>query len=274
MKYILVPTDFSPNAFTATRYAGALATKMGWQLIITHAFVPFYSGFQSEQQNKTEKDIARQTAEGMMKGLVKRISVLYPSLGIQGVCRIGHVEDVIMNELRNADVVLVVMGTEGASGLKSKLIGSNTYAVIKKSTVPVLAVPKGCKKLQFQRFGFTTNYHASEIAALYDLTSLMGDKIDIIPFHLHTENRKSAEAVMHAWKSKANAMIAHRPLEFRLSRVHGIATGIANFARKEKLDILVMTKFDKGILTRLLAKDLVKAIVHHPPIPVLFMKEE
>jgi hypothetical protein len=122
--------------------------------------------------------------------------------------------------------------------------------------------------------GFTTNYHAAEITALHDFISLVGGGIEIIPFHMYAKNRQLEEVKMKTWKSKATAMVTHRPLKFRLSRMRSYAAGFRNFIRKEKLDALAMTSMNKDFFAGLFKRDLVKAIVHQCTIPVLFLKEK
>lgn len=274
MKNILVSTDFSANAFTAAKYAAALANERNWQMEICHAFWPFYSGFQSDRQNQLDKEQAQKEAFQKMTSFVEKIQQIYSQLNIQGTCLIGQVQKIIPQEAEKNKAVLIVMGTQGVSGLKSRLLGSNTFAVIQKSEVPVLAVPRGIRKFSFQRVGFAINYHATEIVALQDLVDIMNGALEIMPFHLYIGKKKSEELRMDAWMSKINKMITHSLLPYKLSPVRNFASGILHFIKKEKLDALVMTRIDKCLLVRVFKRDLAEAIAFQPPVPVLFIKEK
>lgn len=274
MKKILVPTDFSQNAFMAAKFAAFLAADRDWQLVICHVYRPFYSGFQGELQNQQDSAFAQQIACRQMDDFVRRLQNIYTTVNMQGLCLVGMVEDVIVNEAKQINAVLIVMGTQGASGIKYALFGSTTYCVIRKATVPVLAVTKTIHRFAFSRVGFTTNFHAVEIAALYDFIKLMGTNIEVIPFHLYAVNRHTEEMKMKAWKSKASTMVTLLPLKFRLSRMRSYQSGIRNFIKKEKLDALAMTIIDKDFFTRMIGKDLVKAVAHQCSIPVLFIPEQ
>jgi nucleotide-binding universal stress UspA family protein len=274
MKTVLVCTDFSPNAFMAARFAAFLAGSRSWQLRICHAYWPFSSGFQGEMQNQRDKEMASDDACKRIDMFVQRLKQLYPGVQMEGCCLLGRVNEVIPEEAEKEGAVLIVMGTQGASGLKYTLLGSNTFSIIQKSGVHVLAVPGGIRKFSFNRIGFTTNFHAVEITALHDFISLAGDETEIIPFHLYSANQQLEETKMNAWKSKASNMISNRSLMFRLSRMRSHTAGIRSFIKKEKLDALVMTSIDKGFFTRLLDRDLIKAVAHQCTIPVMFMKEK
>lgn len=274
MRMILIPTDFSGNSFSAAKYAGAFAGKRSWQLLLCHAYLPFYSGFQSAEENGKYEERAVKTVEHKMVLFVKKLQKLFPELSIQGICVKGHLGQIVKDMAEKNSVSLIVMGTLGASGLKMRLIGSNTFAVIQRSDIPVLAVPKRLKEFRLHKVGFATNYLAAEIVALQDLIDMMGDSIDIVAFHFCREGSSPQEEKMMAWKSKTEKMIAHRPLKHTVALTRNFVSGIRQFISKEKLDMLVMTRIDKDLLTRLLGRSLIKAIVHHPPIPLLFIKEK
>jgi nucleotide-binding universal stress UspA family protein len=274
MKTVLVGTDFSSNAFMAARFAAFLAGNRQWHLHICHVYRPFYSGFRADMQNEKDREQAAKEACEKMEDFIQRLQQLYPGIKIKGCCLVGHVKDIIPAEAEKTGAALIVMGTQGASGLKYPLIGSNTFQVIQRSAIPVLAVPAGATKFSFKRVGFTTNYHAAEITALHDFISLVDGDIEIIPFHMYVRHRQLEEVKMKAWQSKTTAMVSHRPMRFRLSRMHSYTSGFRNFIKKEKLDALAMTSMNKDLFSRLFKKDLIKTIVHQSTIPVLFLKEK
>ncbi|NGM72525.1 universal stress protein [Sphingobacterium sp. SGL-16] len=51
---LLVPTDFSNNAFVATTYTLGLAKLLNADIHIIHAYRPLYSVFQRQLANETE----------------------------------------------------------------------------------------------------------------------------------------------------------------------------------------------------------------------------
>jgi nucleotide-binding universal stress UspA family protein len=273
MKIILVPTDFSANAFTAARYAAELAKKKGWQVELCHAFRPFSSGFQSERQNQFDKQQASKDVTDEMIRLVNRLRRIYPKVEIKGECVIGHLNDVIRQQTEDKPIHLIVMGTKGANALAQKLFGSNTFATIEKCDIPVMAIPKKVKSFEFEKVGFTTNYHAAEIAALQDFIDTMENSLEVIPFHLYKKDKQKEEARMDKWKLKLNKMLSGKKMDCRLVLSRKLPAGINRFIKKESLDALAMTVVDKNLFKRLFAKDLVSAVAHHPLVPVLFMKE-
>lgn len=238
-----------------------------------HAYRPFYSGFISERQNVVSEDEATLEVKGYMQELVQNLQSLYPHVQMSGLCIKGHINDIIDRQTQNPDVALIVMGTQGASGWGRKLLGSNTYAAIAQATVPVMAVPGSLKKFDFDRIGFTTNYHAAEITALQDFIDLMEEPPEVVVFHLYQNGKRKAQALMEQWRAKIRKMISFKGMECKIALVRDMIGGLNRFVKREKLDALVMTPFHKDFFSQLFHKDLVKAVAYQPMVPVLFMKE-
>lgn len=273
MKTILVPTDFSTHAFTAARYAAELAKKKNWQVALCHAYKVFYTAFQSDTQNQSDKDEVINEAEDNMKRLLQKLHQMYPEVVITGECVLGDIGLVIQEQAEKIHADMIVMGTKGATGLRLSLLGSNTFDIIKKSPIPVLAVPQRIKNYDFLKIGFATNYHAAEIAALQDFVDIMENSFEVIPFHLYQKDKVKEASKMEQWKAKISKMVSCKNLNFKIAPTRNMPAGINRFIKKEKLDALVMTAFHKKLFDRMFHKDLVKVIAHHPVIPVLFMKE-
>jgi nucleotide-binding universal stress UspA family protein len=69
---------------------------------------------------------------------------LAKSLGLQAealaVADVGHVADAIVELARERDVAAIVVGSRGLSGLRARLEGSTSNAILKHSPCPVLTV--------------------------------------------------------------------------------------------------------------------------------------
>ena len=274
MKNLLVPTDFSANAFVAAKYAAELAKKKVWHVELCHAFRPFYSDFQDDQENQSDRELAVIEATRKMTHLIKKLQTLYPEVSISGECVIGHVIEVIQKQAEQKDAHLIIMGTKGATGLKSVFLGSITFEIIQHSTIPVLAVPRRIKKRGLHKIGFATNYHAAEIAALQDFVDIMDDGLQLIPFHLYQMGKQQETYRMEQWKMKVNKMVSCKKMKFKIAPFRKLPAGIRRFIRKEQLDALVLTTSDKNFLNSYFHKGLVKTIALRPHVPVFFIKEK
>lgn len=136
---ILVPTDFSEPARHALRYASMLAQKTGARLTVLYAdrFAPpidftATAGAWDLVTPALLQERARHDAVDEINNCVA------PGVEAKAVIRVTDASEGIIEEARDHD--LIVMGTHGRTGLPRLMFGSVTEAVMRRATIPVLAI--------------------------------------------------------------------------------------------------------------------------------------
>ena len=144
---ILVPTDFSAGSERAWAVARQLAGPLGAELILFHVVVeaPLFSegpftmkharGVFSAARDWANTSLGDWTAAATAAGLRARSIV---GTGAP------HEEILVTAAREHAD--LIVMGTQGRSGLDRALLGSVAERVIRLAPCPVLAVRETDKR--------------------------------------------------------------------------------------------------------------------------------
>ncbi|SEK56808.1 universal stress protein [Parapedobacter koreensis] len=274
MKTLLVPTDFSQHAFNACLYAAGMAVGHDWKLHLLHVYDTYYAVSAYPAMTGAAWAEIRDAADEQMAGLITKLQEQFPSIAISGENREGTVGDAVAKSAREKAVDLVVMGTHGATGLKYATLGSNTFAVIQKSPVPVAAIPAGVSTFRMDRVGFAVNYHVSEITALESFTELINRPVDIILFHLYGKGKQEETQKLQKWEKRFEKITSgsRSRLHFKLAISRNLPVGINRMVFREGLNALVMTPVDKPFFDRLFSKQLVKVIAHKPVVPVFFMK--
>ena len=160
MKYtfqtVLVATDFSDVSLNAVRLAAAICKRQGATLRILHVVTHFdiavppighyavVGPMIAESQNAQSarlQNLARQTGE---------------EYGIACIAdeATGALAEAIEQYATDNSCDLIVIGAVGASGLERLFLGSNTMAVLKRTSIPVLAVPKDARADTFRNILF------------------------------------------------------------------------------------------------------------------------
>lgn len=140
MKTILVPTDFSKNAENALLYAVEIANKFESRITLLHTFKIFSSaGMFLSVESYMEKDVAKQ----MLSAINRVEPMLKGGASIESKIVRGDAVSIIAETADSGNYSLVIMGTQGASGLKEVFTGSITNGVMKASRTPILAIPAG-----------------------------------------------------------------------------------------------------------------------------------
>ena len=140
MKRIVYATDFSERAAPAERQAVALARALGAELVLAHVgteaplwreslYTPSVRAvFEAQHKWATETlgaRVAALNAEGVVARAVVRVGVPW-----QEIVRLAVEE--------HAD--MIVMGTQGRTGLERLLLGSVAERVIRQAPCPVVTV--------------------------------------------------------------------------------------------------------------------------------------
>ena len=148
---ILVPVDFSPHSTAALVWAARLSDCLATPLLVLHVAHDLESAPGYYLRSKRKKHLRRieEAATEMMGEFLEQVAADHPeskrlqkpeSLLVLGlpVTRILEVADEI-------DASMIVMGSQGRTGLPHLLLGSKAERIAQLSPVPVTVV-KGPKE--------------------------------------------------------------------------------------------------------------------------------
>lgn len=137
LRRILVPTDFSELAAQALRYAVPLARQLGGKISLLHVLewpvVPATLG-----AAMTDEDRITEAARRKLDELAQ--ATVPPGLLDKTHVRTGRAYQDIAEAARGQRMDLIVMATQGRTGLKRALLGSTAERVVRHAACPVLTV--------------------------------------------------------------------------------------------------------------------------------------
>ncbi|HHI79057.1 MAG TPA: universal stress protein [Planctomycetes bacterium] len=142
-KKILVATDFSDCSLGAVKEAGELARKLGGEIILCTSLEAPEETTLLGGSIKPLIDFPKETADAE-----KKLRQLIEDAGISDVAKsvrvTPHAPGEEVPELaEKLKCDLIVVGTHGRTGWRHFVIGSVTERIIRKTEIPVLAIP--CK---------------------------------------------------------------------------------------------------------------------------------
>ena len=136
---IVCPVDYSDCSKRALRFAGALAEHFGARLVVLHVFDTLIAGTAALHQfDVTGADGQEELRSFTQDHLPPRVR---DSNRLERVLLLGTPGPEIIELARNRDADLLVMGTHGFSGVRKTVFGSTLQEVLRRSHVPVLAIP-------------------------------------------------------------------------------------------------------------------------------------
>jgi nucleotide-binding universal stress UspA family protein len=140
LERMLVPTDFSECSLEAVHYARVVAGQAKASIELLHIVEPACYGIDFTIETSDEREQKRMAAEKQFDALLSQLA----AAGIAAKASLygGVPADAILKVAAQSQTDLIVMGTHGRRGLSHMWAGSVTEAILRRGTIPVLAVRK------------------------------------------------------------------------------------------------------------------------------------
>lgn len=186
MKKILVTTDFSTHSKAGMRFAVRMADQMKAELVFFHCFQALIPA--TIHRERIENSMAEQARrqlqqlERFVAGFLRKTE--RPPANYRCVVKEElSPESAILEYAQREKFDFICISTRGAGQLQ-KIIGTNTGDVIRKSPVPVLAVPHTYRARPVRNILYATDLENTdrELAIVTALAKALEVKVDIAHF--------------------------------------------------------------------------------------------
>ncbi|MGY6522725.1 MAG: universal stress protein [Mongoliitalea sp.] len=265
---ILVPTDFSENAFNALTFAKNIAEKQDCSITLFYAFYAVYdfaaqaTEIIAQIEDDAKKAMKKLVKEGTEEGLTIDYKIQH-----------GSIATAVTSYAYQNDYDLIIMGTQGASGIKKTLMGSNTGHVIKESMVPVLAVPASASLPAENKIAVALELKKESeenFQKLFDLTEILN-----LPYNFfHVGEKLSFDQEIEFKGLEAFLKDSHPTKDFSFSKIQAptIQKGIQDYLGKNENVLLVMFSKQKSFFEYLFNKSDTLEMAYHTHVPLLVIK--
>ncbi|HZY79628.1 MAG TPA: universal stress protein, partial [Cyclobacteriaceae bacterium] len=254
MKKILVPSDFSFTSTQAYLVALQLARRTNAEVHVLKAIdLPFsYESSYAAGHYSADKGLLRVLEDDARKSFeeLKKKSGSIDNLHFSTLQ--GAVTDVIRTYIENEEIDLVVMGTNGATGFREYLVGSNTEKIVRFSPVPVLAIRQAVELSTITDIVVPTDadiVHPGFISALRELQSLLVAELHLLLVSTDHRLLNSNQLMKKLDDFAVRAGLQNYTLN--LQREDGKKQGIIEFTREINADMIAMATHGRQGLTHL-----------------------
>lgn len=265
---ILVPTDFSDNANNAIEYALKIAIKEKASVTLVFAFYAVYdfaaqaTEIISQIESDARKALKKSTEDGKKLGIEVDYRIIQ-----------GTVASAVTALAYREDYDLIVMGTQGASGIKKAIIGSNTGHVIKESSVSVLAVPQDAIWENWSKISTGLELDKEEekfFIKLFKLTRNLDLPYEF--FHVKTEDSFEKDLGLIGLEEVLRERFEDKEINFVIEHASDVNSGIESYLKKNKGSILVMFYKNKSFFEYLFNRSTSLEMAYHTHVPLLVIK--
>ena len=277
MQKILVPTDFSDNATKAIDYAVALSEKTNAEIILLNVTTLLNSTFSSRRALIKEYNNTR--VEGIreqLKELQQSIAANNAKVKLTIKLYEGDVQDSILQCAKDENADLIIMGTQGASGLKKIFIGSITAGIIGNTTIPVLAIPKKAEWRNLENILFATRQLDVDnkiFTPILKLAQLEAALIHVAVF-TDTDDDDAGDYMEHGRLLNAYRQTLperYKDINFKTLQLEGeqFNDAIEQYINNNQIDMMIMTTHKRSFWESVFNSSLTKGISYHINIPLL-----
>ncbi|NJX16099.1 universal stress protein [Tamlana crocina] len=273
MKKLLVPTDFSDQAENALKVAAQIAKKHNCEIYLLHMLeIPL------QEVDPLGTQSALPEAMFFMKLAHKKFETLMKKDFLQGITVHETVDfqeifKGIFHVCKKHDIDLIVMGSNGVSGLREMLIGSNTEKVVRTSETPVLVVKKEHPVFNIGHFVFASDFEDESKAAFkkaIDFSDMFGAKLHLLM--VNTPNMFITTQEANKRMEPYERLITNKPHTLNIYNDLSIEKGIMNFAESINADIIGMSTHGRQGLSHFFNGSISEDLVNHAKRPVITFK--
>ncbi len=280
MKKILIPTDFSKNAYAALVYATYLFKEEECLFYILNTFevlTPVLtSRIYTHKGALLYEELSKKSKDGLTEVLH---SIIRDSENPKHIFETKSVSkdlaETVTKIVKKKEIDYVIMGTKGITGAEQVLFGSNTIKVIKKiKDCPVLIIPEEFDFEVPAEIGFPTDfkhpYLDKELAPLIEIASLFKSNIRI--FHINEEEKLDITQESNYRQLKRSINDFMHSMHWVSKKVHK-TKHINDFIDEIGINLLVMVNYRHGFMEQITHEPVIKKITGYTRIPFLVIPD-
>lgn len=277
MTRILLPTDFSTNAMNAIRYALTLYKDTKCTFYLLNSYMPpvYHTEYLMGSPAQIGLgDIVQQNSMSALEELKEQLVRDFnnPLHTFITHSALNVLSSEVTRTVQAEGIDIVIMGTQGATGAKEILLGTNTVHVIKNAQCPVMAIPSGFEYEIPEQVLFPTDYEVSlneqDLSQLLHIVRIHGSLINVM--HVLTGYDLNPMQKKH---QKQLELVLQRKALFHDVPSNEIITAINDFQLKQKINLLVMVKNKHTFFERLFIEPVIKKIGFHVNIPFMVIPQ-
>ncbi|MEZ4810333.1 MAG: universal stress protein [Allomuricauda sp.] len=281
MQKILIPTDFSENAWNAIDYAMQLFRDKQCTFYLLNTYTPVIpsSRFMAKMVDGVRiVDAVRDSSERDLQKTVDRIKSKYrnPKHRFETISSFNLLVEEVKDIVDAMGINLVVTGTKGASGIDEVFMGSNTVRIIKNTKkCPVLAIPQHFEYVTPSEIAFATDfnrfYTISELAPLLDMAKMFHATIRIV--HVQYGIRALSELQQFNLNMLRKYLGDVEHYVHTVSELHSVSQTLEMFSRELDIHLLALLNYQHSYMEQMTREPIIKRTAFHTQIPLLVIPE-
>jgi len=277
MKTILVPTDFSPAAVAASKFAVNLAKKFNSSIFLLHVMEAVDEGSFNIEGEATA-DTSWEDKLFNLKMIEKARTQLSETtkaitdagVKVQSMLRVGNAYHGISAIITEQKADLVVIGTEGDSSNAAILIGTTTEKVVRRATCPVITVNRNLKVDSVKSIVWATSLKPEDLEIPPVLRELVNEEGVIVHIvRINTPGLFMTDVTAKERLTSTAEFLKFKNYTINIFNDNEEAAGIIHFAANINADMIALSTHGRQGLAQLLNASIAEDVINHTKRPVM-----
>ncbi|QNJ99075.1 universal stress protein [Constantimarinum furrinae] len=279
MKRILLPTDFSENAWNALHYASNLYKNEEVDFYLLNAFTTHNFSLDNmmvPEPGEKWYDDAKTRSENELENILKRIEKLeVPSNHTYFTIAVFNTPlDAVKHLVEDKDIDLVIASNKGETNDVDSILGSNSINFMEKiRNCPVLIIPAEAMLGEINEIvfptSFKTHYKRKELTHLNQIARISNAPIRI----LHVGQKEKLTK-----KQKQNKLLLEECFEglgytFHFLENTEVQTGLNLFVQSRNSGMISFINKKHSFFGSIFSKPMVKDLGFNAKVPVLALHD-
>ncbi len=269
MNTLLIPTDFSPVADNALKYAMDMATQYQLDITLFHVVQLSTPSVANVVYLDAMTDLSKH-AEEKMAEKINVLKVQYPDLNFSYKVDTGLFLDSLQSYCDEIKPIAVIMGITGDGVGIDKIIGSNAILALNTLTTPLIVVPKNAYFKSVNRMCFACDLKnvatSTPLLAIKTYAKLFNAEVHIL--NIDYKNRHFSPDTP-AEIDVLNLMFDNIEHKFHFIENESMQDAINDFIDQNDMDMLIMLPKKHSFFESLFKKSQTKEMLYQSHIPIL-----
>lgn len=259
MKNILLPTDFSENAWNAIVYALQFLENATCNFYMLHVC----------KSSETNVAVKFQQLQKRIAALPANTQHHFFTLTEQ-----NSFIEAIRNQVEDKKIDMIIMGAKGVSNTNSCMIGHYAESVITKVKCKLLIVPENATYTMFDEVAFPTDFTlASDIQTLAPITTILDKKITSLRILYINKVTQKLNNHQLANKHLLEDFLDDLEYSFHFLTNNNVEDAVEDFTESKDINLIIMAAKNLNYFKQILFHSKVDKISYHTHIPFLVLHE-
>lgn len=275
MQKILCPLDFSPTSLHALQYAVEMANVMRGSVTILVSIT-------KKIKDKALKDFGKDSNELNVKRYFEELTsrevykILEENKGkgivqCNSLVTLEPLTQAVNQTVKEDNIFLVVMGSNGHGSKGRGLLGSNTLSLIENAIVPVMCIPVDALYNGLAKIIYASDYFEEDkliIQRIIALASFFKSSVKVV--HITKKKTPEAQQEFANFRDEILSFIKYNKLEVIWQEFSGNAIdGLDEFMQEQSADLLGIMTRPRSLVERIFSKSLTEKISMVLDYPIL-----